>query len=180
MARMVSTAPPVGPGRTAAVCKKGHVVSRDVIDPPKRLVSHGRGGGSAVQGWFYGECGASVVTTCKCGTAVPNPDIRRKQNDPNAFCIGCGEPFPWASREQLIGKLYGLLDFEEGLSPADRLEVVEAIAVLSEPEDPRTVPMRARAAAKIRQLAPGAWKMAQPILTSVLSDEVQQALQRLH
>lgn len=38
---------------------------------------------------------------------------------------------PWATREQLIRQLYNLLDFED-LDDAERLTVVEQIAVLSE------------------------------------------------
>jgi len=87
------------------------------------------------------------------------------------------EPFPWATREQLIGRLYNLID-EDTLSPADRQSVIDEIAVLSSPEEPETVQRRAQAAARIRSLAPGLWRLGQPLLQTILSTEVQQALQQ--
>ena len=123
---------------------------------------------------FCGTCGAPVITACEnCGAGIPNPNYLARQTEPNPFCVGCGEPFPWVTREQLIGKLYGLIDFEGDLSPADRLQVIEAIAVLSEQEEPETVSVHARAAAKIRELVPGMWQAAQPYLRVALSEEVQ-------
>ena len=179
--------------KSAAICKSGHVVSIDVIDPPNRS-EQPAGNQPAPEAFsmdidwsvttprirevqkFCGTCGAPVITACgSCGAGIPSPDF--------AFCVNCGEPFPWASREQLISKLESFLDFEDGLSPADRLEAVEQIAVLSELEEadePGTIDRRVGVAARIRRLAPGAWTLAQPILTTVLSSEVQQGLQRLH
>jgi hypothetical protein len=56
------------------------------------------------------------------------------------------------------------------------LDVVEAIAVLSKPEEPETVADRIRAGEQIRDLAPGLWGLAQPILINVMSAEVLQGL----
>jgi hypothetical protein len=54
----------------------------------------------------------------------------------------------------MIGRLRGFLDFEEGLSAADRLELMETIAELSEPEEPEATSRRIRAGEKFRDWRP--------------------------
>jgi len=126
-----------------------------------------------------GSCGSKVITVCEeCSAAIPVPDYLNNIDWPNPFCVGCGTPFPWATREQLIERLYSLID-EDELSPSDRLSVIEEIAILSTPEKPENVSERVRAAERFRQLAPVAWGLRQPILRLALSDEVLQLIQRL-
>ena len=54
--------------------------------------------------------------------------------EPAGFCWKCGVPYSWATREQRLAQLYNVIDDEE-LDEADRLAVVEQIALLSEPVD---------------------------------------------
>jgi hypothetical protein len=66
------------------------------------------------------QCGVPVITACeRCGAGIPRPDYLKKEPNPS-FCVGCGEPFPWATRRQRIEKLSSYLDFEDGLSESDR------------------------------------------------------------
>ena len=102
--------------KSAAFCKNGHIVSINVVDAQART-EWGEGPmdrPEEVQG-FCGPCGAPVITACEtCQRAIPTPDYLAGAKEPNAFCTGCGQPFPWATREQLIGKVRSYLDFERG------------------------------------------------------------------
>jgi len=185
------------PTRTAAVCRCGHVASNDVVD----LVNRGvRAAGAvtagrslfAAPGISYtpagipmetlspncGSCGAPVITKCdRCSTPIPEVNYAggNNQGEPNPFCVGCGEPFPWATREQRIGSLYNLIDFGV-LTPAEELEVADAIAVLSLPEDEADLGSHIGAGETIKRLAPGAWRIGQPVLVATLSGALQTAL----
>jgi hypothetical protein len=183
---------------TAAVCKSGHIVSNDVVDASNRVQidehrsgsasvfspdvprQQSRANASQVQG-FCGICGLPVMTVCEnCKAALPKPNYQAGERDAYAFCVKCGEPFPWATRAQQINKLQNLLDLEKGLTKSNRLDLVEAIGILAQPEDSDTFASHIKAGERIRKLAPSVWQLAQPILTSVLSAELQQALHLPH
>jgi len=89
--------------------------------------------------------------------------------------VGCGLPLPWATREQRIQALLNLIDFEESLTEPERLEVSEAIAVLSQEESGQDA-RRVRAGETIKRLAPTAWAAAQPVLVATLNATLQKAL----
>lgn len=152
-----------------AACKRGHWWSKVLHAADDPTVPS-----------FCPKCGAPVVTSCeKCGAWLlgGHQGVVAPSN-PDPFCFGCGSPQPWASREQRIGQLYNLIDFEDGLDDAARLEVVEAIAVLSKPEDDGEVTEadRVRAGEKIKRLAPAAWKTAVPVLQTVVGSAIKQKL----
>ena len=48
-----------------------------------------------------------------------------------SFCDGCGSPYPWAGREELISHLINLLG-SQGISDHDRLIVTEHLATAPE------------------------------------------------
>jgi len=98
--------------------------------------------------------------------------LRRHRADP--FCWKCGKPYPWATREQRIGHLYNLIDFEDDLDEADRLTLTEQVAVLSKPE--ASDEQRVEAGSLIKRLAPKMWEAALPILQTVLSAEIRRQL----
>jgi hypothetical protein len=104
------------------------------------------------------------------------PQFRAPNYETPSFCTHCGEPFPWATREQLIGRLYSLLDLEDGLSASNRLQLREAIEDLAAPDDDGGINRKRLKAAgdRIRTMAPGVWNLAQPALRVVLSQEAQE------
>lgn len=186
--------------KSAAVCKAGHIVSMSVLDAAARREEDDsprprsqvwspdvqftpRGEPTRAVNAFCGRCGAPVITTCDgCSAAIARPKVLEGEEGPNPFCVGCGQPFPWATRQERIQKLTSLLDFEDGLSTSDRLIAAEQIAELSrleEADEPETIARRVKVAQKIRELAPSAWKIGQPIWQTVISSEVQQGLQHL-
>jgi hypothetical protein len=71
-------------------------------------------------------------------------------------------------------QLRNQLEFEPGLDDADRLELIEQLAVLSRPDEDEK--RRVRAGERVKQLAPKGWAVAQPILTSLLSAELRMKL----
>ena len=183
---------------TVAVCKSGHIVSNNVVDAlnrleadeprspqvrmfsPDLLYKQSPANATRVQG-FCGICGLQVLTVCeKCSASLLTPKYLAGEREPDAFCVQCGEPFPWATRQQQINKLQSLLDLESGLTKSDRLDLVESIALLAQPEEPDTLDAHVKAGEKIRRLAPGLWQLAQPILSNLLSSELQQALHLPH
>lgn len=182
--------------KSAAVCKRGHLISVSVVDAANRLVMETGATVAGLSVWspdvpmsprprpgatevprFCGDCAAPVITACgECGRPIPAPDLLAGVYEANVFCEGCGQPFPWASREQRIGALLNLLDFEDALTQADRLEVIEAIAVLSVPDEPEEHQRQIAAGETIKRLAPKAWRAAQPVLIVTLPVLVQKAL----
>lgn len=114
--------------RTAAVCLAGHFISGDVVNARNRLEDLSQTGSvgginsfgqrnrpiTEVQK-FCGTCGAPVITACTgCDAQIPLPNYLGGAKGPNAFCIGRGQPFQWATRQQMLGKLRSYLEFEEG------------------------------------------------------------------
>jgi Uncharacterized protein conserved in bacteria (DUF2321) len=128
-----------------------------------------------------GRCGAPVLQACgSCeapilGAVRVMPGLPNEMKEPDPFCWDCGEPYPWASREERVVKLFDKIDYED-LDEATLLTVREQIAVLSAPVDEATDDERVRAGNKIMNLAPEAWKAMLPIAQSLLTAEVKRRL----
>jgi hypothetical protein len=125
---------------------------------------------------FCTRCGAPVITACpvcdgRLLGAYPNVVA---SYGPDQFCGSCGSPYPWANRESMIMQLRNQLEFEPGLDSADRLELIEQLAVLSGPEEDDK--KRVRAGKRVKELAPKGWAVAGPILQTLLSAEIRSHL----
>ena len=94
---------------------------------------------------------------------------------PASFCWGCGEAYPWATRDERVGKLYDLIDHED-LDENTLLTVQEQIAVLSAPVDEETDEHRGRALERLRELVPKAYVAMLPVLQGVATAEVKRRL----
>jgi hypothetical protein len=153
----------------SAVCMRGHVITDSLPLGQSNGVPN-----------FCRECGAPVVTTCSnCSAPILGGYagvLVAAQRQPDPFCWKCGEPYSWATREQRIGRLYNLIDFQDDLDEADRLTIIEEIAVLSKPQDEASDEQRVRAGKVIKRLAPKMWKAALPVLQSTLSAEIRRQL----
>lgn len=120
------------------------------------------------------QCGAPVITACpSCNARLlgAHPGVIAARQKPDKFCGHCGSAMPWATREDLVLELRNKLEFEPDLDNADRLELVEQIAVLSAPD--KDTKSKIRAGERVRQLAPKGWTVAQPVLVSLLSAEIR-------
>ena len=95
---------------------------------------------------------------------------------PMAFCETCGDPFPWATREQRLGKLWSIIDFEGELDPAEFLAVTEQLAMLSEPESIEDEDAQVKAGGMFQRMAPKAWQVAQPVMVTLMSSGARKAL----
>jgi hypothetical protein len=163
----------------AAVCLRGHV--QDAFIDVQTL--------SALRGptqlkaphvpSFCGQCGGRVLQGCRsCEAGIAGQMDGRPRDpawEPAGFCWKCGVPYPWATREQRLAQLYNVID-DEKLDEADRLAVVEQIAVLSEPVDEVSDEDRVRAGKRVKSLAPKVWEAALPILQSLLTAKAKQEL----
>lgn len=172
--------------RFSAVCMRGHVIEDLLgLEEATQVMPNCR------------RCGAPVLTECSdCSARILGhrpiewmaTDDRRSRWDnwqwikrvflgrhrPDPFCWNCGKPYPWATREQRIGHLYNLIDFQDDLDEADRLTITEQVAVLSKPE--ASDEQRIKAGNVIKRLAPKMWEAALPILQTVLSAEIRRQL----
>lgn len=163
----------------ASVCKRGHIISSTLEGVDS--VTGWRQSGSTLyvdEPRFCGSCSAPVIRHCeKCDTPIAgqHENVVDVAFEPAPFCGGCGAAFPWATREQRIGQLYNLIDFED-LDEADRLQVAEALAVLSSPDEGENQEDLARAGETFRRLAPKAWETAQPVLSGLLSSWLRKRL----
>jgi hypothetical protein len=181
----------------AAVCRNGHII-KDHLDPPPRpftsmgppVFVEGSGGIGAPTPELprvpprCGRCGARVLEACRSCDAPILGAVRlymqwAPMERPDSFCWRCGEPYPWATREERVGQLYDLVD-DEDLDRADLLTVQEEIAVLSRPDDKVTDEERVRAGETIRRLAPKAWEVFLPVAQSLLTAEVKRRLGLSH
>jgi len=178
---------------TSAVCEQGHIISDDVVNSKSRTltaasrspqvwspevrVTPGRITRERLAPEFCGICGAHVLTECpKCETALTSINYLTGEREPYAFCIGCGQPFHWATTEQVVTKLRYLLDKDSSLTNADRIELRVAIDELVLPDTPEAEAPKIRAVELIRSKAPNVFRSAQPIFISILSAAIQKAL----
>jgi hypothetical protein len=94
---------------------------------------------------------------------------------PESFCWICGAAYPWATREERVGKLYDLIDHED-LDEATLLTIGEQIAVLSAPVDEETDERRGRALDRLQSLVPKAYEAMLPVLQSLATAEMKRKL----
>lgn len=109
----------------AAVCDRGHVATRHAemgAGPPH----------------YCGTCGADVRITCRnvnCKALIPGQPkgVSGGKYTPPAFCMACGQPFPWLDRQ---GRLYLLQNrlLREDLDPSEALALREQFEALSDPD----------------------------------------------
>lgn len=95
--------------------------------------------------------------------------------EPDSFCWDCGEPYPWATREKRVVKLFDRIDHED-LDEATLLTIREQIAVLSAPVDQLTDEAQVRAGRRINDIAPKAWEAILPVLQGLLTAEAKRQL----
>src|SRR5271154_2574219 len=105
------------PPYAASICRRGHVQNDALSD-----ISAGSSG-------YCGECGAKIIAQCSgCGTRIRGADrgMAGAMNNyiPPRFCDGCGEPLPWATREDCIFQLENILDDAPNIDQATRLLVL--------------------------------------------------------
>ena len=183
----------VGLMTTSAVCEQGHIISDEVVDAKSRVLAAAsrdpyvwspdvpsRRGGTTPEmlvPHYCGSCGARVLTECpKCSTPLLSIKYLAGEREPYAFCSGCGEPFHWATREQVVSRIRNLLDLDSSLSKSDRFELIDAIQELVLPDTPEAEAPKIRAVELIKSKAPNAFRAAQPILISLMSSALQKVL----
>src|SRR5438270_8453771 len=88
----------------AAICKRGHVFDQHVSRAgPQGQWQYGFDTGYVPS--FCPRCGAPVIVTCPaCDAPIPglppNLTLLAEPDPPEPFCPNCGNPYPWATREQ--------------------------------------------------------------------------------
>lgn len=155
--------------RAASVCRRGHAKETALTQAPDRGLG------------FCTECGAEILSRCpSCGIRIlgtpwwPGVAVFEEYVPPR-FCDGCGEPFPWATRQQRIYQLENLLD-EEDIDEPTRLLVLEDLERLRASDD-LDEQQQFAVWQRIRTRAPGlfagtAWKISQTLLTAYLKDKL--------
>lgn len=132
------------------------------------------------------DCGAGILTACRhCGlrirgtsrSRVLRPGLNLSPDySPPSFCDGCGDPYPWASRQARIFQLENLLD-EEDIDEAARLVVTEHLRQLQELAPDDDPEREQRLWKSVRRHAPGLFAGAgRQILTTVIDLTTRRAI----
>jgi hypothetical protein len=158
--------------QAATVCRRGHPKDSDLRAPP-----------AAEALGFCPQCGASILARCPtCSIRIRGeyyvPDVIAVgfEYSPSKFCDGCGEPYPWATRQDRIYQLENLLD-EEDIDDSTKLLVREDLERLrsagaSLDDEAQLVLWR-----RIKDRAPGlltgaAWNIGQSLLSAFLRQKL--------
>jgi len=150
----------------AAICMRGHFANGMIGSQIQRLIPA-----------RCKDCGAPIITECQsCSTPLLGyyRDVMSVNFEPDMFCTGCGQPYPWADREAIVHHLENLLLYSDALDHAARLEVTEQLEILASPSKPEK--SRVAAGERIKRLAPQAWSLAGPIVTTIVSAEMKSKL----
>jgi hypothetical protein len=125
---------------------------------------------------FCGKCGAEVLSACpSCGTrlrgiewSMTPPPGRKPTYEIYewSFCDGCGSPYPWAGREELISHLINLLASQD-ISDHDRLIVAEHLRQLQKMTPGGDQRGERQSWQMIRKYAPGLIKAAPSVIKAV-------------
>jgi hypothetical protein len=140
---------------SAAICRRGHVVTRHMEllqgPPPPHCE----------------ECGARVFMACpNCESQIPGPSRGgfNVRYDAPPFCPYCAHPYPWASREAIVHHIENQLEEEPDLSEGERRTLIAQLDTLR--DDPRGEQEKEEKQAKVlerlRAAAPKAFKAAMP------------------
>jgi hypothetical protein len=147
---------------TAAVCRRGHIASSAAeLTPP---------------GPRCEECGARIITACpQCSAALRGPVQRFGYTFtyvPPDFCVECGTPFPWASRDAIVYHIENQLEEQDDLTEGDRRSLLGQLRALAG-EDAADQPKQVSALQLLRRLAPKAWDAALPAIQALLTAEMR-------
>jgi hypothetical protein len=155
-------------GVTAAVCAaNGHLVSFRVFDAARGLEFLENGNASRVRP-FCEYCGSPVITVCPgCSLAIPPP---RGFEGFRPFCGGCGQPFGWATRTQRLENLYVKLAYEPGMTDSDRLQLRDAIEVLTQADQLDEGKPDKRLLAALRVVKSSAGALYEAVVVPVLAE----------
>src|SRR5262245_18501917 len=100
--------------RGALVCSRGHKVTYRLEQDP----------GDGPLG-YCSDCGAPIIGKCPaCGARIRGVDflpgyLGTISYAPPKFCDGCGEPMPWAGRQERFYQLQNILD-QQDIDQSDR------------------------------------------------------------
>jgi hypothetical protein len=120
------------------------------------------------------SCDAFILGEYRSGARASSFNLPEssRYNLPASFCWDCGKPYPWATREERIGKLYDEIDHED-LDDNTLLTVREQIAVLSAPVDEETDERRGQALDRLRSLVPKTYEAILPVLQGLATAEMK-------
>lgn len=165
------------PRYSGAACRSGHLIATRVVDVGMRQAVSGWGQNPDGVPTFCPRCGSKVVLACEdCGTLLRGFPALKHESDPDQFCHGCGVPYPWTARDEMVRQLEDHL-LNEQLEPNERLEAREALDTLTASADEVDDEARERAADRLRRLASQAWlTWATPVLRTVVTAELMRRL----
>jgi hypothetical protein len=157
--------------QAATVCRRGHVAADGLTEAP---ITEGLG--------FCVDCGAQITARCPaCGIRIRgryyNPDVEDLGPfELTRFCDGCGEPYPWATRQDRIYQLENLLD-EEDVDEPTKLLVREDLERLRLADAELDQDAQLAIWRRIKSRTPGllagaAWNVGQNLLSAYVQQKL--------
>jgi hypothetical protein len=128
---------------------------------------------------FCDRCGAAVYRNCPdCCAPFPSGVLTFAQFAyPRAFCRRCGEPFPWATREDLVARIENILAEDRHLAEGDRRLLAGQLEPLRRsPDDDALHRQQLRALERLRAAAPKQWGVILPAVMPILTSDLKRAL----
>lgn len=128
---------------------------------------------------FCDRCGAAIYSACpSCEAPFPSGVLHFTESEyPRAFCRGCGQPLPWATREDIVAHIENVLAENRDVAEGDRRLLIEQLDSLRRSPDDNAVQQRQiRALERLRGAAPKLWEGVLPVLTPILTAELRRAL----
>jgi hypothetical protein len=118
-------------------------------------------------GKYCADCGAVLLNHCpNCDRFLQPVALYGK---PAPFCLECGLPFPWASRQEIVYHVQNQLDNSD-LEEGDRRALHEDLNdLLQTPDTQETQKRQVKVLVKLRQGAPVAWRTIAPIVDPLIT-----------
>jgi hypothetical protein len=118
-------------------------------------------------GKYCSDCGAVLLNHCpNCNRFLQPVDRFAK---PAPFCLECGLPLPWASRQEIVFHVQNQLDNSD-LAEGDRRALHDELNdLLQAPDTQEAQKRQVNVLVKLRQGAPLAWRTIAPIIDPLIT-----------
>lgn len=118
-------------------------------------------------GKYCSDCGAVLLNHCpNCNRFLQPVALAGR---PAPFCLECGLPLPWASRQEIVFHVQNQLDNSD-LAEGDRRALHDELNdLLQAPDTQETQKRQVKVLVKLQQGWPAAWRTIAPIVDPLIT-----------